>query len=248
MKNETTRIIKEHKSIRKFIDRNIEEDLLDEILDSGRFASSHHNIQAYSIIVIRDKEKKSLISKIAADQKWIIDAPIFIIISMDFNRINYACEKYNKKIQVDEIETIIIGSVDSALVAQNIMISAESFGLGGVIIGGIRNNVEEIIKLLNLPDYTFPLFGICLGYPDPDQVPWNKPRFPKKAVIFDEVYNEELIRNGMEEYEVITEDYYIRRTDGNRTDGWPKQMSEYISKERRPFIKDSLIKQGFMCK
>lgn len=247
MTNEVLNNIQKHRSIRKYIDKDIDEDLLDEILDAARHASSHHNIQAYNIIKIRDQSKKRLISNYAANQKWVEDAPVFIILSMDYYRINQACNMNEKNIQVDEIESIIIGAVDTALVGQNIMTAAESMGLGGVIIGGIRNNVEELIKILKLPEYTFPVFGICLGYPDPDQIPSTKPRFPKEAVIFNEEYNRDLVSKSLIEYESITEEYYTKRTNGIRTEGWAKQIADYISRKRRPYIKDILIKQGFKC-
>jgi nitroreductase len=248
MENEVLKLIKDHRSIRKFTKDQIDEKLLDEILDGARHASSHHNIQAYNIIKVKDVEKKKIISEIAANQKWIVDAPVFIIISMDYYRINQACKMYDKEIQVSELESVIIGAVDSALVGQNIMTIAESYGLGGVIIGGIRNNVTKLIQILELPEYTFPVFGICLGYPDPEQIPSIKPRFPKDAVIFDEKYNKEKVDIELEKYNEITQEYYTIRTNGNRTDSWSKQMSEYISKDRRPFIKEQLIQQGLKCK
>lgn len=139
----------------------------------------------------------------------------------------------------------MIGSIEGGLVGQNIMVMAESIGLGGVIIGGIRNNPNKVIELLGLPKCTFPLFGICLGYPDSKQMPWLKPRLPKEIAIFDECYNKESIDEGLRYYEKITSNYYSRRTKGESMDGWSKRISEYITKERRPFLKEKLIKQGF---
>ena len=248
MDTELIKIIREHRSIRKFTDRQIDDDILDEILDAARHASSHHNIQAYSLIKIRNKEKKEILSTIAADQKWIVDCSAFIVVCMDFYRINQACNLHGETMQIDEIESIMIGSIDGALVGQNIITMAESVGLGGVIIGGIRNDPAKVIQLLDLPNYTFPLFGICLGYPDPNQIPWTKPKLPKEIVIFEECYNKENIREGLKKYDEITTDYYNRRTKGKNKDGWSKRMSEYISKKRRPFLKEKLIDQGFLCK
>lgn len=248
MYTELIQIIKNHRSIRKFTDRQIDDNILYDILDTARQASSHHNIQAYSIIVIKDKDNKKILSRIAADQKWVEECPVFIVVCMDFNRINQACNLNEKTMQIDEIESIMIGSIDGALVGQNIMSMAEAVGLGGVIIGGIRNNPTKVIQILGLPKYTFPLFGICLGYPDTNQIPWVKPRLPKEIAIFNESYDEENIHKALGEHEEVTSDYYNRRTMGKKRDGWSKRISEYISKDRRPFLKEKLIDQGFSCK
>lgn len=85
-----------HKLIEKFNDRQIDDSLIDEILDVARHASSHHNIQAYSIIKIRDKGKKKALSDIATNQDWVIDCPVFVVICMDFYRIKQACNYYGK--------------------------------------------------------------------------------------------------------------------------------------------------------
>jgi len=167
---------------------------------------------------------------------------------MDYYRMKEACEIHNTQLDVSDIESIMIGSIDSALVAQNIMLMAESNGLGGVIIGGIRNNPQKIIEMLNLPKLTFPLFGICLGYPDINQIPWEKPRLPNRISVFQESYDTEFIVEGLEEYEEITSDYYCKRTDGARNTGWCTSTSEYISKPRRPGLIKDLKLQGFECK
>ena len=60
-------------------------------------------------------------------------------------------------------EQLLLGVVDTAMLAQNAMTAAESLGLGGVYIGGIRNSSEAVTELLQLPKHVLPLFGLCLG-------------------------------------------------------------------------------------
>lgn len=61
------------------------------------------------------------------------------------------------------MELTLIGAVDAGIMAQNCLLAAESMGLGGVYIGGLRNSPNEVDTLLNLPPYTAVLFGMCLG-------------------------------------------------------------------------------------
>ena len=55
--------------------------------------------------------------------------------------------------------------IDVALAAQNATLAAESMGLGACYIGGLRNELEEVSKLLKLPHHVIPLFGLTVGHP-----------------------------------------------------------------------------------
>lgn len=67
------------------------------------------------------------------------------------------------------------------MMGQNALTAAESLGLGGVYIGGIRNNIESVTELLKLPKHVLPLFGLCLGWPADN--PDLKPRLPAELVV-----------------------------------------------------------------
>lgn len=244
MTSDTIKLIQNHRSIRRFIDKDIEEDILKELFTAGQSASSSHNVQGYSIIVVKDKEKKEKLSKISGSQEWVKECPVFLVFCADLYRLKLACEMHNEEYALDGIENLLVGITDTALVAQNVMLAAESLGLGGVIIGGIRNDSQAIVDLLKLPEYVVPIVGMCLGYPDLDQIPWKKPRLPQYAVVHEEEYDIESVAKGLEEYDQISSDYYRRRTGGKRDKGWTSIMSEYINTERRLYLKDFIISRG----
>ncbi len=60
--------------------------------------------------------------------------------------------------QLGLAEQLLLGVVDTAMMGQNALTAAESLGLGGVYIGGIRNNIESVTELLKLPKHVLPLF------------------------------------------------------------------------------------------
>ena len=86
-------------------------------------------------------------------------------------------------------DNLLITSVDAALAGQNTLLAAESLGYGGVIIGLVRYEAAEVAKLFNLPDYTYPVFGMALGVPNQNHP--VKPRLPLEAVVFEESYQEQ---------------------------------------------------------
>lgn len=248
MKNDVASLIQNHRSIRKYSDKPIEGEILQELLNSAQWAPSSHNVQAYSIVVVKEQNKKKRLSELCGGQKWVEACPVFLVLSADFYKLKMACEMYHTPCEIDEVENLLVGAVDTALVAQNILVTAEAYGLGGVMIGGIRNNMKEVIELLELPPYTIPIMGMCLGYPDEEQIPWQKPRLPQRIVVFEESYKKELITEGLKEYEEISSDYYTRRTQGKTTEGWTKQMAEYLKNPRRPELKQRIMDQGFKLK
>ena len=61
------------------------------------------------------------------------------------------------------LESLLLGTIDAALAAQNAVVAMESLGLGSVYIGGIRNDIEGVAKELGLPPQVYPVFGLCVG-------------------------------------------------------------------------------------
>jgi hypothetical protein len=92
---------------------------------------------------------------------------------------------------LDFLEPYIVGVVDATLAAQNAAIVLESLGLGFVYIGGMRNHPEEVAATLGLPPHVMALFGMCVGYPDPEKPADIKPRLPMAAVLHREQYSPE---------------------------------------------------------
>jgi nitroreductase len=244
MRNELVDLLQSHRSIRRYTDQPIPKEILEEILTSAQWAPSSHHVQAYSIIVVDDQEKKKVLSEVAGSQKYIAACPIFLVFCADFYRLSLTSEMWDTKFEINEVENVLVAAVDTALAAENALLAARSYGLGGVMIGGIRNNPAKVKELLGLPNYTIPIMGMCLGYPD--QEPLQKPRTPKDIVVHYNQYQpkKDIVR-GLTVYEETSADYYKRRTNGTREEGWTKQMADYLSHPRRVHLKNFIKKQGF---
>ncbi|WP_269432512.1 nitroreductase family protein [Gordoniibacillus kamchatkensis] len=170
----------------------------------------------------------------------------FVVMCADFYRLKLISELHGTSFKVDEVENVLVGAVDTALAAENLLLAARSFGLGGVMIGGIRNNPEGVAALLKLPAYTIPIMGICLGYPA--EQPWQKPRLPQRVVVHEETYDAGRIMEGLEAYDATMADYYSRRSSGRITGGWTPKMAEYLSAPRRAHLRTFIEGQGFGLK
>ena len=244
--NETINLLKAHRSIRKYKNMSVEDEKIKTIIECAQSASTSNFIQAYTIISIKDMEKRKKIAYLSGEQSYIEQCPLFLVFCADLNRNKAACEINGKTMAEGFTEGFIIATVDAALAAQNALTAAESLGLGGVYIGGIRNNPAEICKLLNIPFGVYPVFGMCLGYPDDN--PDKKERLPLEVVFKTDEYNVDGDAKRIEEYDDKVKIYYKQRTNGQRVDSWTNQVSNMMSKPQRPHMKDFLNKQGFKMK
>jgi len=90
--NETIKSIQNHRSIRKFTDKQLEESVIDQIIKSAQSMPNSINGQQTYIIVVRDKERKAKLAELAGGQPWIDAAPVFLVFVMDFYKTNLAAQ------------------------------------------------------------------------------------------------------------------------------------------------------------
>ncbi len=178
----TIELICGHRSIRHFTDEPISDAQCEAIINSARATSSSSFLQCSSIIRITDKALREELVTLTGGQKHVAQAAEFWVFCADFNRHLQICPDA----QLGLAEQLLLGVVDTAMMAQNALIAAESLGLGGVYIGGLRNNIEAVTKLLKLPQYVLPLFGLCLGWPADN--PDLKPRLPASILVHENSY------------------------------------------------------------
>ena len=242
--NPVIELLKNHRSIRKFTQKPISDEMVAAIIEAAGWASTSNFIQAYSVIRVSREQTRKQIAQLAGPQSWVETSPLFLIFCADLKRAENACFHENKKMVPGFTEQFIIATVDASLAAQNAMIAAESLGLGGVFIGGIRNDPEKVCALLKIPEHVYPVFGMCLGYPD--EKPEQKPRLPVDVVLKEETYQEDAAE--LATYNDICEAYYQNRSSGSRDDTWTLQISQMMSRPARPHMKAFLEKRGFEFK
>lgn len=241
--NDVIKTIINHRSVRNYKPDPIDEHQLELILKSAQMAPSSVNGQQMSIIVIKDQDTKDTMAKIAGNQAYVAQAPVFLIFCLDYYRAKLAGEQHDVGIKiVDDLDATVIGAMDVGLAMQNAIVAAESFDLGTVPIGGIRNDSLAIAKLCNLPDYVFPLCGLVIGHPeDPSAI---KPRLPKESVIFDHHYNHDL-KPLIEEYDNTMSDYMKKRTNGLSDRNWSSTIAGYYQNRSSRSTKQDMKQKGF---
>ena len=178
----------QHKTIRKYTDKSIDDALLNQILEAGTRASTTGNMQVYSVIVTRDEEKKKALAPFHFNQPMIANAPVTLTVCADFNRFNKWCRQRNAEPGYDNFLSFMTAAIDALLVSQNICIAAEAKGLGICYLGTTTYMADKIIDLMNLPKGVVPVTTITLGYPD--ETPEQVDRLPLDAVVHYETYKD----------------------------------------------------------
>ncbi|OOR83968.1 oxygen-insensitive NADPH nitroreductase [Moraxella canis] len=251
----TLETLMNHRSIRKYTGEPISEEMFTAILEAGRAVSTSSFLQAASIIRVVDKSKRTQLRQIScnmsqeeyeqalADGKrlghaYVEECAEYLVFCMDSHRHNQLAD-----VQTDWTEVMVIGAIDAALMAQNVLAAAESLGLGGVYIGSLRNDIRRAGEILDLPKHVVPLFGLCLGHPDMSSKinQSQRPRLPLDVLVSTDTYQVPDER-ALAEYNDVVREYYQGR--GLDLD-WSAQIASTFGGEVRPFMLEYLQDQGF---
>lgn len=232
-----------HRSIRKFTEQPIDEKLLHTLIEAAQMASTSSYLQAISIIRVTDKEKRAQIRQVCANayqgklgHHYVENCAEFLVYCIDATRhLHFAPDA-----QIDWTEVLLVGAVDTGIMAQNLLLTAESVGLGGVFIGSLRNDLNRIAEILELPYGVVPMVGMCLGYPN--QEPAQRPRLPINVILSENRF-EPASEQELAEYDAIVKAYY--QTRSNLDLSWGDQIRSNLCTEIRPDLLAFMQKQGF---
>lgn len=235
-----------HRSIRKFKADPIPAAVLEQIITAGQMASASSYMQAVSVIRVTDPAKRAAIREICANaykgkmgHHYVENCAEFLVFCADASRhLRLAPDA-----QIDWTEVMMIGAVDTGIFAQNVLLTAESLGLGGVFIGSLRNDLPTLARILEVPHGVVPLVGMCLGYPDHD--PGQRPRLPLQVVMGENRYR------AAEDAELAAYDEVVKQYYKNRSNldlSWQDQIRANLCTEVRPGLLPFLQQQGFAKK
>jgi len=179
-------ILNNRKTIRKYNTDDVDQDLLNELINSSCRASTTGNMQVYSIIETRDSEMKEKLAPCHFNQPMVTEAPVVLTFCADFNRFNKWCRQRKAEPGYDNFLSFMTAAIDAIIVAQTFCVAAEAKGLGICYLGTTTYMAEQIIDILKLPKGVVPVTTISLGWPaeDPEQVD----RLPLNAIMHREKY------------------------------------------------------------
>ncbi|MCM1168846.1 MAG: nitroreductase family protein [Bacteroides sp.] len=244
-------LMRNHRSIRKYQNRDIPQEVLDKVLEAGTRASNTGNMQVYSVIVTRSAEMKEKLSPLHFNQSMIRQAPVVLTVVADVARFHRWCALNGAEKSYDNFLWFVCGCVDSMLFAQNLSIAAEAYGLGLCYLGTTLYMAKEIAQVLEMPQGVAPITTITLGYPD--EQPALSHRLPLQAVVHYEKYRKDSDEDIRRQFADIDNSELTRRLlQENKLPNLAQVFTQkrYTKKDSVTFsnrLLDFLTENGFMA-
>ena len=180
--------VKSRRSIRKYADKLVGEDLLRRLLVAAERTQTMGNMQLYSVVVTRDKEMKQRLAPAHFNQPMVTQAPVVLTVCADFNRTVRWAEQRNAVPGYDNFLSFLNAATDALLFTQTFCNLAEAEGLGICYLGTTLYMPSQIIDILQLPRLVMPVATLTVGWPD--EHPEQTDRLPLDAMVHEEVYRD----------------------------------------------------------
>lgn len=186
------------KSIRNYTDRKPTAEVIETVVRAGQQAP--FAAQLCSVLLSRKKAP--------------FGAPLWFTLCIDMHRLELIMAKRGWTVVESDLSVLLVGIQDVALMAENMVIAAESLGMGSCFLGMTPYRAERIQKQYHLPKRVFPLVELVMGYPAEEFPP--RPRYPLGFTLFEDQYPEltdEMVESAMRVMDegYLAEGYYRRQ-------------------------------------
>jgi nitroreductase len=176
---EVLEAIKDRRSIRRYKPDPVPDELIEKILDAGRWAPSGGNIQPWSFIVVKDPKILGMLQKVSPGYLGV--APLAIVV----------CSDRRKAFEMGgRLGRDYLTIADCAMAVENMLLAAHALGLGGCPIKSFSS--VAVKEILEIPENVEPEFIVTLGYPD--EKPSPPPRLALREISYLNRYGENLLR------------------------------------------------------
>jgi nitroreductase len=200
MSNPVLETMLNRKSIRKYTDQAPPDEVVEALVRAGQQAPFAY--QMGSLLLSRDRDHNPF------------KAPLFFIICVDSHRHEAIMARRGWQMVQNDLSLLLFGIQDAALMAENMVIAAESLNMGSCFLGGIPYQATKIVEKYKLPQRVFPLVGLAMGYPAEDPPP--RPRYPLGFTLFEGQYpqfSDDQVQQAMVEMDegYLAQNYYRQR-------------------------------------
>ncbi len=238
-----------HRTHRRYKADPVPDDVLEIALAAALSAPSKSDLQQVGVVLVKDRAKQATIGGWIPDMPWIATAPLFMVFCGDHRRIRrISGELRHRPFPNDTLDMFMNAAVDAGLVLHGFITAAEALGLGCCPISVVRNHVEKLSELLELPAGVFPVAGLTVGYPS--QPGWISLRLPPALTVHTDRYDDADLSAELEAYDRRRESRHATPPSGQRfverfgvaePYGWSEDKARQYSVPERhnfgPFIR-----------
>lgn len=236
----------QRRTVRNFSDKEVSDSLLKEILEAAAHAPNTGNMQLYSVVITRNREKLAGLAPAHFSQPAFTNAPVVLTFCADLNRFSRWCELSDAEPGYENLQSLVSAALDTSILAQQFVTIAErEYGLGTCYLGTTTYNPDKIAEALGLPRLVVPVTTVSVGYPE-GEAPEND-RIPVAGFVHGEVYKDyedDEIRAIYAGKEAREDSRRFIEENGKTTLAqvftdvrYPRSNNEYFSKVLADFVK-----------
>lgn len=241
-----------HRSCRRYRNAPLDDALLEVVLAATFSTPSKSDLQQCSVVVVDDPERRGAIAALIPSMPWIAGAARFLVFCADSHRIRGIGERAGVPFANDHLDAVLNAAADAAMHLSTFIWAAEALGLGTCPISVVRNHIEEVSAIIELPDHVFPLAGMCVGWPE-RLLPLS-PRLPPPVTVHRDTYDDSAAPG-------LIADYDQRRAGGRSTPaerqldverwgvaptyGWSTEKARMAARRERDQLARFLVDRGF---
>lgn len=176
------------RTIRKYADRAVSEELLNRLLTEAARTQTMGNLQLYSVVVTRDTAMKERLAPAHFNQPMVKEAPVVLTVCADFNRTSVWARNRKAEPGYDNFLSFINAATDALLYTQTLCNLMDEEGLGYCYLGTTVYMPQLIIETLQLPQLTMPVATLTVGWPAEE--PPLSDRLPLASFVHSETYRD----------------------------------------------------------
>jgi len=187
---EVMEAVDRRRSIRRYQERPVPQEMIDEVLEAARLAPSASNLQTWKFKVVTDRDTRGALRQAAFNQKFIEQAPVVIVACTDFEAYGERAKRTRELLRSGTVRPnlsmllryvrpqkegdmeerdLINAVINVAIAVENMALAAASLGLGTCWVRAFQP--ERVAEILSLPPECPPLILLPLGYPDENPDP-----------------------------------------------------------------------------
>lgn len=163
--------IRERRSIRHYKEKEVEDSLVEQLLESARLAPSGSNTQPWNFVVVRNRETIEKLAWATHRQKWLAMAPMLLVCVAD-SRSRFHDDVFRPVDDYSGLPELKMMIRDCAIAMEHVALEAHHLGLGTCFACWFEQ--KDVRPVLNVPEDCYIVGLIAVGYPD--EAPKERPR------------------------------------------------------------------------
>ncbi len=237
---------------RQFTDQPVSDELMEVLLACALSAPSKSDLQQVSIVRISDPEKLRELGSWIPAMPWVATSPEFLVFCADQRRMRRVSELRGHEFANDNLDGFVNATIDASLALQTFMLAAEAVDLGCCAISAVRDHIDRVSELLELPAAVYPIAGLCVGYPSREG--YQSLRLPPELTTHVDRYDDDHLADAIDGYDqrrdaifpIPKERYKYREVFGDAEFySWSEDKARQESRAEREGLRSFLESRGF---